>query len=120
MHNVSKWTLAVLAAAVLTVAASAAVLAVHQTNLPDAAGSGHATADDAVDVWVQLGDNQDSLLSTLGDVVDRLGENDADAAAVDAVNNVIDMLTNDDIGLNRAGDAVSGDHPNSEDHPGQP
>jgi hypothetical protein len=59
-------------------------------------------------VFDQLSTNQDRLLAHLQDVVDQLSNGNASSHAVDALNNVIDRLTNDDIGLNRAMDATSG------------
>jgi len=54
----------------------------------------------------RLGENQDRLLATLGDVLARLSDNaKVPEAATDALQNVIDRLGGD-IGLNRAMDAV--------------
>ena len=87
------------------------------------AGQGTTTAGD------RLAENQDRLVSTLSDVMDRLTANDkVPDAAVNALQNVIDRLGGD-IGLNRAMEAVGGsadhpDHPNlpdaATDHPGKP
>jgi hypothetical protein len=74
----------------------------------------------------QLSTNQDRLLSHLQDVVDQLSSGDASSHAVDALNRVIDRLTNDDIGLNRAMDATSGNTGKPDlpavvsNHPSQP
>jgi len=86
----------------------------------DEVGDGQTTASD------QLAENQERLFATLNDVLDRLSANDSvPDAATDAVQNVIDILGGN-IGLNRAMDAVGGEHgaPDLPDaatnHPGQP
>jgi hypothetical protein len=84
------------------------------------------TGNEPSSVADQLSTNQDRLLSHLQDVVDQLSNGNASSHAVDALNKVIDRLTNDDIGLNRAMDATSGNTGKPDlpavvsNHPSQP
>lgn len=88
---------------------------------------------DAEVVTDQLSENHDLVLANLDAVLERLEASDADQAAVDALEMVIEMLANDDIGLNRASDAVTNQGvdeadlppaldglPTPDDHPGRP
>ncbi len=74
----------------------------------------------------QLAANKARLLAALNAVMDRLTANGhANQHAIDALQKVIDRITNGDTGLNRASDAVtnggsSTNHPTPSDHPGQP
>jgi hypothetical protein len=92
----------------------------QDTHLPQNSGEQPASVSD------QLSANQERLLSHLQDVVDQLTNGNASQSAVDALNKVIDRLTNDDIGLNRAMDATSGNTGKPDlpavvsNHPGQP
>ena len=81
----------------------------------------------------RLAANQDRLLTNLDDVVARLQDAGANEHAVDALQTVIDRLTNDNVGLNRATAAVTAhgaaqgglpeaatNHPTADNHPGRP
>ena len=83
-------------------------------------GEGQSTALD------QLAENQERLFNRLNDVLNQLGENEnVPDAAIGALQKVVDMLGGD-IGLNRAIEAVGGEHGAPElpdavtNHPGQP
>ena len=106
----------------------------HAAAGPKAAPVNQGQGPDVEAVTDRLADNQDRLLTNLDDVVARLQDNGANQHAVDAVQAVIDRLTNEDVGLNRASDAVSAhgaaahgelpvaaaDHPTPDNHPGPP
>jgi hypothetical protein len=81
----------------------------------------------------RLAANEDRLLTNLDKVLARLQDAGANQHAADALQAVIDRLTNESIGLNRASDAVSSqgtahgelpeaatNHPTSDDHPRRP
>jgi hypothetical protein len=81
----------------------------------------------------RLAENQARLLTNLNDVLARLQDSNANQHALDAVQAAIDRLTNENIGLNRASDAVTAhgaasgelpeaatNHPTSDNHPGRP
>jgi hypothetical protein len=117
--------LTLIRAGLLAVVLTAGGALVAYATLPSASdgGQAHAAArgangqqdshpqsngDVPTSVSDQLSANQDRLLSHLQDVVDQLSNGNASQHAVDALNKVIDRLTNEDIGLNRAMDATSG------------
>ncbi len=101
-------------------AAAGAANGQQDSHLPQNNGDQPSSVSD------QLSANQARLLSHLNDVVSRLTNGNASSHAVDALNKVIDRLTNDDIGLNRAMDATSGNTGKPDlpsvvsSHPGQP
>jgi hypothetical protein len=106
----------------------------HAAAGPKGAPADQAQAVDIQAITDRLADNQDRVLSNLDEVVARLQDAGANQHAVDAVQAVIDRLTNENIGLNRASDAVSAhgaaahgelptaaaDHPTPDNHPGRP
>jgi hypothetical protein len=146
-------------AAAVTVLTAVVAAGAVQATLPSqsANGQAHATAGaangqssqnngpstqgdtqkpDTQAVTDQLAANQQRLLANLNAVLQRLTDAGANQHAIDALTKVIDKLTNDDIGLNRAQEAVSNqgggppapvpassagtDHPTSTNHPGRP
>lgn len=109
-----------------------------QNNGPSTQGD--TQKPDTQAVTDQLATNQQRLLANLNAVLQRLTDAGANQHAIDALTNVIDKLTNDDIGLNRAQQAVTNqgggppapvpvpvvgnsaatDHPTPTSHPGRP
>jgi hypothetical protein len=112
--------------------------AATQVSLPAASDGGQAHASAAASnaeapgsgkaatVADQLAANKTRLLATLNAVLARLQANThVNSHATDAIQKVIDRITNSDTGLNRASAAVtngggSSDHPSASNHPGQP
>jgi hypothetical protein len=95
----------------------------HGAAGPKGASDGQAQGLDLQAVTDRLADNQNRVLTNLDEVVARLQDTGANQHAVDAVQAVIDRLTNENVGLNRASDAVStraADHPTPDNHPGRP
>ena len=104
-----------------------------------AAGAGNGQSADQAQgldteaVTDRLTANQDRLLTNLDKVLAKLQDAGANEHAVDALQAVVDRLTNENIGLNRATDAVSThgaaqaglpeaatNHPTSDNHHGRP
>jgi hypothetical protein len=136
--------LSLIRAALLAVVLTAAGALVAYAALPSASDNGQARAaagganglqdshpsqnngGQPSSVSDQLSANQERLLSHLQDVVDQLSNGNASSDAIDALNKVIDRLTNEDIGLNRAMDATSGNTGKPDlpavvsNHPSQP